>query len=60
MYNSTFVGNKAMEGGAIELTPLGEGYIMNCNFSQNFAEKGGDIGISSNFVDLIDLSKLVQ
>ena len=23
---------------------------MNCNFSQNFAERGGAIGISSNFV----------
>ena len=43
---ATFVGNKAIEGGAIELTPLGEGYIMNCNFSQNFAERGGAIGIS--------------
>ena len=48
LYNSTFVGNKAMEGGAIDLTPLGEGYIMNCNVSQYFAERGGAIGISSS------------
>ena len=52
LHNSTFVGNKAMEGGPIELTSLGEGYIMNCKFSQNFAERGGAVGISSNFVDI--------
>ena len=58
LYNSTFIGNRAMEGGAIELTPLGEGYIIKCTFSQNFADIGGAIGISSDFEDLIVLSKL--
>ena len=57
VYNSTFVGNKTTEGGAIELTPLGEGYIMNCIFFQNFAERVGAIGISSSLEDLIVLSK---
>ena len=39
LYNSTFVGNKTMEGRAIELTSLGEGYIMNCNFSQTLLKE---------------------
>ena len=48
-----------MGGGAVDLTPLGEGYIMNCIFSENFAEEtGGAIGISSDLEDLEVLSKL--